>query len=85
MTIYSVENTSKMGKPAHDILDTYGNSIGAGSVVECNTETGECVRFIRKSYYPFFAMDKDRIRIIRRRTIHQAPLTVIFRDGEIGK
>jgi len=76
--IYTVENTSKAGRPVKFILDANGNKI-EGFNVECDTETGEVVQHMTDEK-GVLILDRSG-NFVMRRMIFQKPLQVIFPDS----
>jgi hypothetical protein len=76
--IYTVNNTSKAGRPVDYILDGYGNRI-EGLNVECNTETGEVTQY-RTNQKGVPILDSSGSYCVKRRMIFQKPLQVVFSD-----
>jgi hypothetical protein len=76
--IYTVDNTSKAGRPVDYILDGHGKKI-EGPSVECNTETGEVTQY-RTNEKGVPILHSSGNYCVRRRMIFQKPLQVIFAD-----
>ncbi len=76
--IYTVDNTSKAGRPVDYILDGYGNRI-EGVNVECNTETGEVTQY-RTNQKGVPILHSSGNYCVKRRMIFQKPLQVVFFD-----
>jgi hypothetical protein len=76
--IYTVDNTSRAGRPVACILDGHGNEI-EGKTIECNTETGEVTQY-RTNEKGVPILHSSGNFCVRRRMIFQKPLRVIFSE-----
>jgi hypothetical protein len=76
--IYTVQNTSKIGKPVDYILDADGNQID-GQSVACDTETGEVTQHVLdQAGVPVVDPTGTAVMTVTRH--FKPPLKVVFRQ-----